>query len=208
MGTKPRPQAVAPGPTSVADALFTRGQQRVLGALFGNPARSFYANEIIALTGAGTGAVQRELAKLESAGLITLTRVGKQTHYQANAASPVFDELRSLVLKTSGLGDVLRAALAPLFKEILVAFVFGSIAKNRAIATSDVDLLIVSDSLTYADLFDAVTKAEGRLGRNVNPTIYSRTELRRRIREKNSFVMRVLAQPKIWVIGGESDIGA
>jgi hypothetical protein len=99
-------------PGGLADALFAKVQQRVLGVLFGNPGRSFYANEVIGLAHSGTGAVQRELARLEAAGLVTATRVGKQKHYQASRASPVFEELRALVLKTSGLGDVL-SSMAP-----------------------------------------------------------------------------------------------
>src|SRR5688500_9817915 len=107
---KPQPPSFS---ERLADALFAKVQQRVLGVLFGNPGRSFYANEIIARARSGTGAVQRELARLEASGLVTVNRVGKQKHYQANPASPVFDELRSLVIKTVGLVDVLRAALAP-----------------------------------------------------------------------------------------------
>lgn len=113
MGTQRRSTRTRPRPASrIADALFTKVQQRVLAVLFGNPGRSFYANEVITLAGCGRGAVQRELARLEAAGLVTVTRVGTQKHYQANAAAPVFKELRGLVLKTSGLVDVLRAALA------------------------------------------------------------------------------------------------
>ena len=119
MGIKKRPAKTLPTPVSgIADALFTKVRQRVLAVLFGNPGRSFYANEVIALAGSGTGAVQRELARLEAAGLVTVTRVGKQKHYQANATAPVFEELRGLVLKTSGLVDVLRDALAPLAAQI------------------------------------------------------------------------------------------
>ena len=194
--------------TSVADALFTKGQQRVLGVLFGNPDRSFYANEIISLAGSGTGAVQRELARLEGAGLVTVARVGKQKHYQANAAAPVFAELRALVLKTSGLADVLRAALAPLSAEIRAAFVYGSVAKNEDAATSDIDLMVISDRLTYADLFSVLEEVSARLGRRVNPTVYAPAELVRRARQGNAFVKRVLAQPKIWLIGGERDLAA
>jgi predicted nucleotidyltransferase len=193
---------------SLADALFTKGQQRVLGVLFGNPGRSFYANEIIALAGCGTGAVQRELARLEGAGLVTVTRVGKQKHYQANPATPVFAELRALVRKTSGLADVLRAALAPLSAEIRAAFVYGSVAKHEDTATSDIDLMVISGSLTYADLFTGLEDVSGRLGRRVNPTVYTPVELARRVRQGNAFVKRVLAQPKIWLIGGERDLAA
>jgi hypothetical protein len=126
-------------------------QQRVLAVLFGNPRRSFYANEVIALARSGTGAVQRELARLEASGLVTVTRVGKQKHYQANASSPVFEELRALVLKTVGLADVLRSALAPAAQSIRAAFVYGSIAKGEDTAASDIDLMVISDSLAYAD---------------------------------------------------------
>ena len=109
--------------------MFPKVRQRVLAVLFGNPARSFYANEVIALAQSGTGAVQRELAALSEAGLLTVTRQGNQKHYQANAEAPVFAELRGLVLKTMGLADVLRAALAPLSPQIELAFVYGSVAK-------------------------------------------------------------------------------
>lgn len=190
----------------VADALFTKVQQRVLGVLFGNPDRSFYANEIIALAQSGTGAVQRELARLQSAGLVTVQQIGRQKHYQANRAAPVFEELRGLVLKTIGLADVLRAALVPLRDQIVAVFVFGSVAKGHDSATSDIDLMVVSDALSYADLFAALEPAVESLGRPVNPTVYTRAELKRRIDEDNAFVGRVLAQEKIWVIGSVDDI--
>jgi hypothetical protein len=137
-----------PATPGLADALFAKVQQRVLGVLFGNPGRSFYANEVIGLARSGTGAVQRELARLEGAGLVTATRVGKQKHYQANRASPVFQELRPLVLKTSGLGDVLREATAPLSSRIRAAFVYGSVAKGEDTATSDIDLLVIGEGLS------------------------------------------------------------
>ena len=208
MGMKKVTSKRAPKPTTVADALFSKGQQRVLAVLFGNPHRSFYANEIIAMVGSGTGAVQRELARLESAGLLTVRRVGKQKHYQANPETPVFAELRAVVLKTSGLADVLRAALAPLSEDIHAAFVYGSVAKREDSATSDIDLMVISDRLTYADLFSGLEEATSRLGRKVNPTVYTPAELARRIRQGNAFVKRVLAQSKIWLIGGERDLSA
>jgi predicted nucleotidyltransferase len=192
----------------VTDALFAKVQQRVLGVLFGNPRRSFYANEVIGLARSGTGAVQRELTRLEGAGLVTVTRVGKQKHYQANTASPVFEELRVLVLKTSGLADVLREALVPLARNVRAAFVYGSIAKGEDTAASDIDLMVISDRLTYADLFEALEEASTRLGRKVSPTIYSSKELSKRVKQDNAFVTRVLAQPKVWLIGNESDLAA
>ncbi len=189
-----------------ADALFTKVQQRVLGILLGNPERSFYANEIIRLAGSGSGAVQRELTRLQTGGLVTVSRVGNQKHFQANLAAPVFDELRGLVLKTSGLADVLRSALAPLASGIHAAFVYGSLARREDTATSDVDLMVISDTLAYPDLYTALEDAGRRLGRPVNPTIYTRNELARRIKRHNPFLAKVLANRKIWLIGGDDDV--
>ena len=189
--------------TSTADALFPAVRQRVLAVLFGSPDRSFYANELIALARSGSGAVQRELASLLAAGLITVRDQGNQKHYQANAASPVFAELRGLVLKTVGLADVLRAALAPLAGQITMAFVYGSVARREDTAASDVDVLIVSDALGYAEVFGALESAAQTLGRTINPTLYTRAELARRRAQDNAFVTRVLDQPRIWLMGDE-----
>lgn len=209
MGTKiPNRRSISPRRTTVADALFTKSQQRVLSVIFGNPHRSFYANEIINIADVGTGAVQRELAKLEGAGLVVVHRVGKQKHYQANASAAVFEPLRELILKTSGLANVLHAALTPAAAEIRAAFVYGSIAKGEDSATSDVDLMVISESISYADLFALLEEASSHLGRTVNPTVYTPEELAKRVRQKNSFVTRVLAQPKIWLVGGDDDLTA
>ena len=191
---------------NMADALFTGTQQRVLALLFGQPERSYYATEIIGLAGAGSGAVQRELARLSQSGLITTQSVGNQKHYQANRASPVFAELSAMVQKTFGLAEPLRAALAPLAKRISAAFVYGSIAKQTDTASSDVDLMIVSDSLAYSDVYATLESVSQRLGRTVNPTIYTHKELAKRIKGGESFVTRVLEQPKIWLIGGEDEL--
>jgi predicted nucleotidyltransferase len=200
MGTNQFPQTAA---SSLADALFPKVRQRVLGVLFGNVGRSFYANEVIALAQSGTGAVQRELVALAGCGLLTVTKVGNQRHYQANASSPLFAELRGLVLKTVGLADVLRTALAPLAGQIEAAFVYGSVAKQQDTAQSDIDVLIVSADLGYADVFGALDGAATQLARKVNPTLYTPADLAKRIESDNAFVTKVLSQPKIWLMGDE-----
>ncbi len=186
---------------SLADALLTKTQQRILGALFGQPHRSFYAAELIRDAGTGSGAAQRELAKLEDSGLVVTRRIGNQKHYQANAASPLFADLRNIVLKTVGLVEPLRQALKPIESEIQAAFVYGSVAKGSDQASSDIDLMVVSDTLSYADLFGALDKVSRMLGRTVNPTVYSRAEFSKRTEADNAFVSRVLEGPKVWVIG-------
>jgi predicted nucleotidyltransferase len=185
----------------LADALLTKTQQRILGALFGQPERSFYASELIRDARTGSGAAQRELAKLEESGLLVTHRVGNQKHYQANPASPLFTDLRNIVLKTVGLVEPLRQALKPIESEIRAAFVYGSVAKGSDQATSDIDLMVVSDTLSYGDVFGALDKVSRRLGRTVSPTVYSNAEFSKRTKADNAFVNRVLEGPKVWVIG-------
>ena len=193
---------------SVADALFSGLQQRLLAVLFGQPDRSFYGNELLRLTGTGRGALQRELEKLVSADLVTVTPVGNQKHFQANAAAPIFAELRGIVMKTLGLADVLRTALNAVADRIELAFVFGSVAKGTDTATSDIDLMVVTETLSYADLFEGLAAAEQVLGRKVNPTLYTSAALAEKVRTENSFVLRVLSQPKIFLIGAEDELPA
>ena len=192
--------------TSLADALFSTVQQRVLAYLFGQPERSFFATELIKLAGGGSGAVQRELARLADSGLVTVTRVGTQKHYQANPKSPIFSELCAIAQKTVGLAEPLRGALKPLAKRIATAFVFGSVSKRSDTATSDIDVLVISDSVDYADVFAALQSAEAKLGRTVNPTVYTLANWRKKRDERNAFVVKVSAQPKVFLIGSEEDL--
>jgi predicted nucleotidyltransferase len=197
------PAEVRQGRTSLADALFTGTQQRVLALLFGQPHRTFYANEIIALANSGTGAVQRELARLARSELVVVRLFGRQKHFQANPDSPIYAELCGIASKTMGLAEPLRAALEPLTNRIRGAFVYGSVAKRQDTASSDIDLMVLSDDVTYAELFTSLEVASRGLGRSVNPTIYTGIELAERVARGDSFVSRVMQQAKIWVIGDD-----
>jgi predicted nucleotidyltransferase len=189
-----------------ADALFTKTQQRVLGVLFGQPERSFYANEIIGLVASGSGTVQRELARLEAAALITVRKQGNQKHFQANRDAPIFDELRGIVLKTFGVVDVLRSALQDLLPTIEMAFIYGSVAKGSERAGSDIDLMVIGAVPSNGALLEALSPASAQLGRAINPTLYTPDEFAQRISDGKSFIMRVLEQPKIFVKGSEDDV--
>jgi predicted nucleotidyltransferase len=192
--------------TSLADALFSTIQQRILAYLFGQPERSFFATELIKLAGGGSGAVQRQMARLADSGLVTVTRVGTQKHFQANPKSPIYAELCAIAQKTVGLAEPLRDALAPLTKRITAAFVFGSVAKRSDTAASDIDVLVLSDSVDYADVFAALQSAETKLGRIVNPTVYTPANWRRKRKDGNAFVTKVTAQPKVFILGSEDDL--
>ena len=191
---------------SLSNVLFSKVRQCVLALLYGQPARSYYTNEIIRLTHSGTGAVQRELEKLAAVGLIKAQSIGNQKHYTANCASPLFAELRSIVLKTFGLADVVRQALTPIASQIHIAFIYGSIAKQEDNSSSDVDLMLVSDNLTYADLFKLLEEAQVQLARQINPTFYTPSEWMRKYQANNNFLAQIIKQPKIFLIGTEDEL--
>lgn len=186
----------------IAGALFTSTQQRVLGLLYGQPTRQFYATELFRLARSGRGAVQRELGKLVASGLVSVAVVGRQKHYQANPAAPIFDELRRIVVKTIGVADPIRDALDPLAPRIVLALVFGSVAKGTDRAGSDIDLLVVADDLTLEELFRALSHAESVLDRKVSPTLIGRTEFQKARGTHDTFVDRVMRGPTIPVLGG------
>ncbi|HEX9777907.1 MAG TPA: nucleotidyltransferase domain-containing protein [Geopsychrobacteraceae bacterium] len=191
---------------SISDALFTKTQQQLLRLLFGQPEKSFYSKELVDRAEIGTGTVLRELEKLSKAGLVTVKKIGNQKHYQANPASPVFEEMKGIVRKTVGLADPMRRALEQFKEKIKVAFIFGSVAKGSDTAGSDIDLMLISDQLTYPDLLVSFSELESQLGRQLNPTIYTVEEFRSKLVAENNFVVKVIEQPKIFLIGSEDDL--
>ncbi|MCK0538781.1 transcriptional regulator [Alcanivorax quisquiliarum] len=192
--------------TSLADALFSQTQQRVLGLLFGQPERSFFTNEVIALAGIGAGSVQRELRRLADSGLVTVSKIGNQKHYQANPASPLFQELCSLARKTFGLADVLKSALRPLEEHISLALLYGSVARRQDRAGSDIDLMVVSDTIMLETLYQMLESAEKTLGRSVSPLLYTHAEFSRRLEEDNPFLRNVLHGETVELIGHKDDV--
>jgi predicted nucleotidyltransferase len=191
--------------TRLADALFSPVQQRVLGLLFGQPERQFGSGELIRLVGSGTGAPHRILTRLAEAGLVTVTRVGNQKHYQANRESPIFDELHGLAIKTVGLVEPLRRALEPLAPRIRAAFVYGSLAKGTDRARSDLDLLVISDDLGHTTLYEALESAEALLARRVDPIVFGPDEWRSKRSVADSFASRVAKGPRLFVLGSEAE---
>lgn len=190
----------------MASVLFGQTRLRVLGWLFGHPDEAFYLRQLVRQTGAAHGAVQRELAALTGAGVLRRTVQGRQVYFQANRESPIFTELQSLLMKTTGAVDVLRDALAPLADRIAVAFIFGSAARGELRSESDIDLLVVGDA-SFAAVAAALTKAQERLGRDVNPTVYPSDEFASKIRSGHHFLTTVLQEPHVFIIGGSDELG-
>jgi len=183
----------------VIEALLPGVRRSILALLFGRPDQSFYLREIVRETGSGRGAVARELSALTEAGIILRWKRGTHTYFQANRESPIFPELHGLMLKTVGLADVIRESLGTV-KGIRLAFIFGSAARGTADARSDVDVLIVSDA-SFAEISGALLRAQEQLSREIAPTVYSSEEFAEEIEAKHHFLMRVLQEPKIMLVG-------
>ncbi len=185
----------------LSDALFSTTQQKVLGLLYGKPDESFYANEIARWAQVGKGSLMRELERMHKSGILLMTKQGNQTHYQANAACPIYAELLSIVRKTFGIAEQLRTALLPVAEKLVWAFVYGSIAKGNDHAGSDIDLMLIGENISYTEAMELLLPVEEHLGRTINPTLYTLSDWQTKKASGNSFVTRVNKQEKIDLFG-------
>jgi len=191
--------------STISSALFGKTRRAVLALLYSHPDRQFGMREIATAAGAGQGSAQRELRRLTKAGILLRQVEGKRVYYQANRDCPVFAELQSLMVKTTGVADVLRTALAGLADRIHVAFIYGSVANGSFRATSDVDVLIVG-AVTFAEAVSVLSPTQEKLRREVNPSVYPSEEFRRKLRGGNHFLTAVIREPKVFLIGGEHEL--
>lgn len=190
-------------PASLSSALFGKVRSSVLSLLFCHSDAAFYFREIERSVGMGRGAVQRELENLVDAGLVMRRKQGNHVYFQANPKSAIFPELRSLMVKTAGIADILRQALAPLSGRITFAFIYGSLAKGTETADSDVDVLFVGKA-ELSEIVDLLVPVQQIVGREVNPSVYPLKEFSTKIAEGHHFLTSVVRDPKIFVIGDEN----
>ena len=188
------------------DLLFGTYRQRVLVQLLLHPETSYHVRELARLTGTTPGTLHKELSRLAEVGLLQREKLGNQVRYQANRECPVFSELASLFRKTSGLVDVLADALRPLQPAPELALVFGSLARGDENTRSDVDLLLIADC-GFGDAIKALYPAQTILQREINPVLYTSVEFARHVEAKDGFVLNILANPKLFVIGTANDLG-
>ena len=185
--------------------LFGKTRRAILTLLYSHVDERFYLRQLTRSAGVGMGAVQRELKALVDAGIISRNVQGNQVYYQANSQSPVFKELKSLVVKTAGVGDVLRTTLAPLADRIDTAFVYGSIARGEERKNSDIDVLVVGN-VTFAEVTAALSSVQKTIGREINPTVYPLTEFLSKVRAGHHFLNAVLGGEKLFLIGDKDEL--
>lgn len=192
--------------TPLADLLFKEYRRRVLGLLLLHPERAYHVREIARLTGTVAGTLHKELSKLADAGLLVKMAQGNQVAYQANRNNLIFEELASLLRKTSGIANVLAEALAPLAPQIDFALVFGSVASGKARVDSDIDVLIVANA-SFSEIVKVLYPAQQQLRREINPKLYLPEEWRLALAEGSAFVRELLEKPSIKIIGDMDDAG-
>jgi predicted nucleotidyltransferase len=205
MGTIVPGMSASTAHSAISRALFGQTRRVLLALFYGHADEAYYLRQIARAGGLGLGAVQRELQRLTAAGIITRTVRGRQVYYQANRDSPIFPELKSLVIKTVGVGDVVRSALLPLGDQISVAFIYGSIARGDERAGSDVDLLVLGEA-SFDEIVAALSATQKTLAREVNPTVYAPSEFRAKLAARNHFLVSVMRSNKTFLIGDEREL--
>ena len=193
-------------PGNLASLLFGAYRRDVLALLLLHPETSLHVREIARATGTTPGTLLRELNRLADAGVLTRKPVGNQVHFQADTRCPIHEDLRNLLKKTVGVVDVLREALAPLASKVDAAFVYGSVARGDERSGSDMDLMIIGEA-KFVDVVHALAGVRDALRREINPNLYPQREFRRKLAAGEPFLKRVLADKKLFVIGGDDDLG-
>ena len=186
-------------------SLFGKTRQALLALLYARADEEHLQESLIQLAGLGRGTVQRELEFLARAGVVRRTVRGRQVYFQANAESPIYAELRGLVVKTAGVGDALRSALAPLSGRIRVAFIYGSVAKGNERRGSDVDVMVIGEA-SFAEASEALARAQKAIGREVNPSVYAPADFRAKVAARQHFLSTVLTGEKIFLIGEQLEL--
>ncbi|MDO8588970.1 MAG: winged helix-turn-helix domain-containing protein [Armatimonadota bacterium] len=189
-----------------AGALFGKTRRLILALLFLHSDESCYFRQITTLTGVGQGAAERELSNLVNAGLVTCARTANQVYYQANRQSPIFADLRALLIKTVGLADVIRQALLPFSDRIIAAFVYTPAAGGEERPDNALGVLVVG-SVDARDVTAALRPAREQLGRQIEPSVFSWTEFTTRKTRRDRSLDSVLSGPKAFVIGDEGELG-
>ena len=195
------------GPPKLAstEGLFGHTRSAVLRTLYGRSDESFYLRQLVRAVGTGHGALQRELKRLTDMGLIVRRSQGNQVLFQANAQSPIFSEIKSLITKTVGIHDVIRSSLAPLGAEIRIAFIYGSVARQQERANSDIDLMVLGN-IPFGEVVSALGPAQRALGREINPTVFAVDEFRSKLASANHFLRNVMKEKKLFVLGTENEL--
>jgi len=189
----------------LARLLSSRVKAEIFRLLFGSGAQELHVREIARQAGLNDATVRQELSRLSGLHLVAKRRDGNRAYYHADAAHPLYPDIRNIVLKTSGLVGALRASLGE--SGVRTAFVFGSLATERETPSSDVDLMVIG-SLSLRQVSKLLSGVPARLGREINPHVLTPDEFAKRRKRREHFLTSVLSTPRLFVIGDENELAA
>lgn len=195
MGTKAK---------DISAVLFPGTKRKILALFFLNPDREYYFSEVVRMTGTRQGVIQRELKNLTEAEILTSEKRGRQRFYAVNRKHPIFKDLRNIIFKTYGVIGKIREALEPLREQVIAAFVYGSFAKGEEVSSSDLDLFVVGD-IRLDELVSALSDVEEAIGREINPTLFSATEFKKKWSQKNHFIRSMAKTEREFIVGSEDE---
>ena len=204
MGTKRLGAEIMVSKDCLSETLFGKTRRSVLAVLYGHVDESFYLRQLVRVAGGGMGSVQREVKALVAAGIIVHMGKGRQTYYQANPMCPIYDELKSIIMKTAGMSDLVKVALTPLAERIKIAFVYGSLVHGGENSRSDVDIMIVGD-VTFAEVVESLSPVQQKINREINPTVYPVDEFQKKLAAGHHFIKAVYEGEKLFLIGDKHE---
>jgi len=191
--------------STLSKLLSSRVKAQVFRLLFDGTDARIHVRELERRSGLALGTVRQELKRLASLDLVEAHVDGNRTYYSANKQHPLYPDICNIVVKTSGMVDVLRAALR--HDQICIAFVFGSVGRSEEKAHSDIDLMVIG-SIGLRHLSQCLTGVANKLGREINPHVLTVDEFKRRKKTGEHFLSSVLASPRLYVIGNEYELEA
>jgi predicted nucleotidyltransferase len=194
--------------TILAEIVSSKVRAEILRLLFADSTKEIHMRELARISGMAIGTIQTELKKLTRLGLVTSRRDGNRLYFRAHKTHPLYPDIRNMVIKTTGLADVLRLALGK-SNRIQWAFIFGSFARNEESAESDIDILIIGElGLRGATrlLFEA--DAADMISREINPYVLTAQEFRKRKAAGDHFISQVIDSQKIFLVGDQDEFEA
>jgi len=188
----------------IASIFKSKTRKELFRLYFTNPESEYYLRELERLFDIPVSMIRKELLRLEENGIFMSTKKGNLTYFYLNKSYPLFDELKSIVFKTIGIKGLLKGVLEKI-KDIEVAFIYGSYAKNEENAASDIDLFVMGKS-DEDKLVMELGRLEKLLKREINYSLYTKDDFEKKKRQKDSFVWDLLENPKVFLIGNENDL--
>jgi len=189
---------------SILNLTKSKTREKIFRLFFSDPEKEYYLRELERILDISVGNIRRELLSLEKSGLFKREKRGKQVYYSVNKKSPIFEEFKKIISKTIGIEKLIKETLKKI-KDIKIAFIYGSFAKEKEDSLSDIDLMIVGNP-NEDTLVSKISLVEDDLKREINYNIFSPKDFKKGLAKKEVFLEEIVDDPKIFIIGNQNDL--